>query len=147
MLILHVLVTVKVSAENIRFLSYEIGAHLSKSSGERFLPADFYTQRPSGDVPQGDHFEMEIIKPAVGDYHDYGIKHVHRASEGDKFFICYLLDVPTLDAAEAVVRMWCAGSAYTWLTTEDFGPEYDRDPDTFLDRMLNHGISVEIRRS
>ena len=125
-----------VSLPSGRQTEFTIVAHLSTAVDERLIEPAFYTEG----VPVGGHHELEVLEPPLWNHAHVAHIHFHRVLATGRNFVCWTGALPTLHAVETVLRIWCVGTAYTMHTGADFGPEYGREPLTFIERMDRDGF-------
>lgn len=127
-------------------VTFELLIHCSNSPKDRMLPPEFYSEnRSDGSVPQGTHFEIEILSPAVWDLEEP--VHWHRGQNGSQRFVCWVGDLSTIDAVVAQLSIWCLGTVYTMDTGEDFavvlhGEEFNGNVEAFIRYLCELGYDV-----
>jgi hypothetical protein len=95
---------------------FEVRLHFSQNSKDLKMEIQEFYQKWAK-VPQGDHYEMEILTlPPDAE----GVKlHIHPVGQGK--FICWTGQIPNLQSAQVVFKVWCLGCVYTIFQGEDFG--------------------------
>ncbi len=84
----------------------------------------FYEQHSS--LPEGIHYEIEIISPDIKSF-PYAKKiHYHTSAKSSKDFICWTGSISSTQQVVGLVSMWAAGSVHTIETGEDFAKLYKR---------------------
>jgi len=114
--------------------------HFSETPGELQLdPETFYKRL--GKVPEGPNWEIEIITP--DDIMDKKGVNFHRSKDG-KPFMCYPAPLPTAKEAEAMFKIWSAGTVLFMESGIPLNNSYKGDAEAFF-KMLEeeHGITVE----
>lgn len=114
--------TVKVATpQGIR--DFTCQALVTLSDQQRLLEPGFYTKECApGSIPQGTHYEMELLTPIWGEKVDGMTLHYHQNPHTGRYFLCWAGSVPTLSAAKTVFKIWCLGTAFTLHSKEDFEP-------------------------
>lgn len=113
--------------------------HQHTSPDQFFLhPEDFY-RKWGNSVPEGTHYEIEILEPSTEVLRRKTV-HVHDVARSSNLFICYPLHIPTLEKAVQVFKTWCLGTVLTW--------EYDIDLNTLRDGECkgDDALFIEILR-
>ena len=131
------------TAVDVRGVPYVIScvARESNSPAERLIEPEFYL-KGGGSPPQGKHYELELVTPVWQDVNAKLI-HFHRSDRNGKNYVCWTGQLPTIKAAQGLFEVWCAGTAYTMATGNDFIPLFKGSGEEFL-RLLEteHGVRV-----
>jgi len=110
-------------------------AQLTKNAQSRFIEREFYEKNcPKGTIPQGDHHEIELLKPIIKRPATTRL-HIHVHPRTKKEYVCWTGSLPTIKAAQSLFRMWCVGTAYALTHDADFAPLYKGDVEAFLTLM------------
>jgi len=86
--------------------------HRSTGSAELQLDPDSFYRKFASKAPEGIHYELEISYPSDG-FLDIHKLHTHRSVKTGKLFVCYPLEIPTLERATRIFEIWCLGVALT----------------------------------
>ena len=96
--------------------------HRSDNVADQQIEPEFYKQWAS--IPQGTHYELEIVSPNLRECLFASKIHYHTSTKNLKDFICWTGHIQTPEQLTRIVNMWCAGTAHTIETGEDFTKLY-----------------------
>ncbi len=114
--------------------------HTSNSTAQLHLdPEDFYKR--FGEVPQGMHHELELVEPNATLLSQQRL-HIHPSRNGERPFICYPKQVPTIQSALEIFGVWCLGTVLVivkhidlnTVLTNDCGNDLSRFPGVVQER-------------
>ncbi len=94
--------------------------HESHSPAEHRIEAAFYQKHRSEGVPEGTHFELEILEPADLTAIEYVSAHIHTNPDTQRHFICWTGQIATAEQAMQVFLNWAAGMTYSLVYKQDF---------------------------
>ncbi|HCB52139.1 TPA: hypothetical protein DEP21_06325 [Patescibacteria group bacterium] len=103
--------------QNEKEFVFEIKLHLSTKPEELKMETMEFYVKYTGKIPQGDHYEMEIVQlPKEAE----GVKlHIHPVPEKGNF-VCFTHQIPDEEKVELFFSVWALGSLYTILTKDPF---------------------------
>lgn len=122
--------------------SFECIARHSKKPEDLLIEHDFYIQKGTNGVPNGDHYELELVttpwlKPGKNKLH------IHQNPLSGRNFVCWPNQLRTIEEAQALFRVWCVGTAYTLFSGTDFESLFDGNFKKFIDKMnKEHKIKI-----
>ena len=86
--------------------------HAHSSSRQFYLdPKEFY-KKWGKKVPRK-HHELEILEPSTEVLRKQPL-HVHRSKKSANLFVCYPLEIRTVESAIKIFRVWCGGTVLAW---------------------------------
>jgi len=120
----------------------------SSSEDDRTIEPEFYVDYcADGQIPQGPHHEVEILEPAkIGGHEHEEVIHYH-INRGGGQFVCWTGSLPSLSAVSTMLRVWCAGTAFTMATGKDFTVEFEGDFDQIVRGLSEAGYKVVLCRN
>lgn len=128
---------------------FVIIAHRTESSENRLIEPDFYRNNcQPGQVPEGVHHELELLEPHLWEDSDISVRpreghiHIHRLPDTSRYFVCWTGSLPTLENVEALLNVWCLGTAYTVSIGEDFTLLYRGSASEFFETMKGVGFTL-----
>lgn len=125
--------------------SFLVQVHRAERSAEQVIEPEFY-QRTIDQVHDGVHHELQLIASPVwgSDQPDSPI-HVHKNPQTGKSFVCYTLNLSTIEAADKILKFWCVGTVYSIENDQDFSSVADQHSDDFFQFMSSEfGIELEV---
>lgn len=97
-------------------LTFESKVHISESLEGRAIEEEYYRKwRGDKSVPKGLHHEFELVKWPAITFHT----HVHPTT--GKRFVCWTGDLPKIEIARNLFRMWCLLEAWGHSYGRDYG--------------------------
>jgi len=111
---------------------YEFVAKAHKfgpASGFNLDPEKFYLEF-GGAIPDGEHFELEVIEPGEGflNFHDRKLRIVSSANQRQSF-VWYPYTIPSIEHATVVFRDWCLGTVTSIEKGIDFEDAFSQKRD------------------
>lgn len=121
--------------------TFRCDVHRTESPADRLMEVSFYEKASQPGVPQGVHYEMEIMEPTST---PYGLPvHIHVNPASKRRFLCWTGSLPTEDSAWNLFQVWSIGTAYTLETKKDFGALMLKDVEKFKELMAHdHNIKL-----
>ena len=113
----------------------------SEDADGRFLGEEFY--KKTGGILQGVHHEIKLVSIPESPVP----LHIESGKVLGEKFVCYPPQLPSVESAIEIFKVWCVGSTYSILHKKDFGPEYDKvkNNEKFLTQMAEeYGFSAKI---
>ena len=93
--------------------------HRSENPSERNIEQEFYENGAPEGIPQGTHYEMELMQ---GPWDRPGMPklHIHPNRATGRKFVCWTGRLPNIELALVVFEHWSMGTVYTMTTGKDF---------------------------
>lgn len=134
--------TQEVSSKTQVYL-FEAEIYRSERPEDQRIEPEFY-EKWAGKVHEGVHHELKIVRsPAFGRTHPDVEMHIHKNPHTGEFFMCYTLQVDSLEDAIGGFKLWCAGMVYTIEKNQDFSPVWQKHGEKFLEFLaMKHGITL-----
>jgi hypothetical protein len=117
--------------------SYEfrVNIHRAEYPSLQMIEPAFYTEF-AGKIHPGTQHEMELVKSPVWRRVNPDVPiHIHQNPESKLYFICFSGNIPTIEAALNVLRLWCVGTVYAITHNADFGAAAKELGTEFVDVM------------
>lgn len=124
--------------------SFLVQVHRAERADEQVIEAEFY-QQTIEQIHEGVHHELQLLaSPVWGSAQPDSPVHVHKNPQTGKSFVCYTHNIPTIEAAEKILKFWCVGTVYSIENDRDFSPVAGQHPDDFFQFMSSEfGIELE----
>jgi hypothetical protein len=126
--------TATTSAREVRIVCL---LHRTETAADRLIDKEFYDKYGTG-VPEGTHYEMEVLEPP--DKIPGVTIHIHIHPVTKQHFLCWTGRLPTEDAAKEIFLIWAVGTAYSIVYGKDFLPLVT-NPSTFVP-MMEHDFGI-----
>jgi hypothetical protein len=127
-------------------LEFAAIVHESDSvSGFYLDPVEFY-QKWGGEIPHGNHLELEIIGPGEAFFRDRKL-HVHASARSSNPFVCYPRQIETLERALMVFRIWCVGTVGFIEAGIDLNVSYSQEcngDDSYFFQYMREKYGIEV---
>ena len=125
--------------------SYKWDFNIFKSENvdeQRIEAEEFYKKWNEGKVHLGTHYEMQILSEELISQKKLHI-HPSLKFQGESY-VCWTNHIPTFDSAIHLLKIWCAGTAYSIENEVDFGQLYLDKNDGIIEYLKEEfGINVE----
>jgi len=123
-------------------IEFHCVAHQSTRKEDLLIEPEFYARFATTGVPKGDHFELELTETP---WLPQGLNsiHIHLSTYSNRNFVCWPNEMPTIEMAVEVFRVWCVGTTYTLIHGKDFVSLFDGDLSKFL-RTMEQTYKIQI---